>query len=217
MQVLVPVNELERAKGRLAEVLDPAARAALALATVTTVVGAIREAGHEPVLLTRDARVRSAFEGLAAIIDEDPEARGLNGQLESAIARVGADGDLEELLILHADLPLATAQAIRDLVEEAPPAPSVTLVRSGDGGTNAMLLRPPGRFALAYGANSFARHREAAVVAGMAVAEVQSPALALDVDTPADIERLMALPAGRASAAGKVLTDDGATAPAAQQ
>lgn len=213
----MPVNELERAKGRLADVLEPAARAALALATVSTVVEAIRGAGHEPVLLTRDARVRSAFAGVAAVLDEDPGAQGLNGQLESAVARLARAGDLEELLILHADLPLANAQAIRDLVEEAPLAPSVTLVRSADGGTNAMLLRPPGRFALAYGADSFEHHCGAAVAACMALAVAESPALALDVDTPADIERLIALPEGRASAAGQALARAGVHLPAGPQ
>lgn len=221
MHVLIPVNELGRAKGRLAEMLDPATRASLALATVGTVVEAVRAAGHEPVLLTRDERVRASFEDDATMLDENPAARGLNAQLESAIARLAAAGALDELLILHADLPLATAAAVREIIGAAPAPPSVTLVESPDGGTNAMLVRPPGRFALAYGRGSFALHRAAAEKAGMRVAAIRAPGLALDLDTPADVERLMASPEGRNSAAGKVLSraraDAGAGAGAGEQ
>lgn len=205
MRVLIPVNELDRAKGRLSEVLDPATRASLALATVGTVAEAVRAAGHEPVLLTRDKQVRASFEGAASLLDEDANVRGLNAQLESAIARLAATGGLDELLILHADLPLATAAAVREIIGGAPAPPSVTIVESPDGGTNAMLLRPPGRFALAYGRGSFALHRAAAEKAGMRVEVISAPALALDLDTPADVELLLALPEGRNSAAGKVL------------
>ncbi len=217
MRVLIPVNELGRAKGRLAEMLDPATRASLSLATVGTVVEAVRAAGHEPVLLTRDERVRASFEGAASIVDEDPAARGLNAQLESAVARLAATGGLDELLILHADLPLATAAAVREIIDGAPAPPSVTLVESPDGGTNAMLVRPPGRFALAYGPGSFALHRAAAEKAGMRVAAIRAPALALDLDTPADVERLMASPEGRNSAAGQVLARARAGAGAGEQ
>lgn len=206
MRVLIPVNELGRAKGRLSEMLDPATRASLSLATVGTVVEAVRAAGHEPVLLTRDRQVRASFEGAASVLDEDANVRGLNAHLESAIARLAAAGALDELLILHADLPLATAAAVREIIGAAPAPPSVTLVESPDGGTNAMLVRPPGRFALAYGPGSFALHRAAAEKAGMRVEVISAPALALDLDTAADVERLMASPEGRNSAAGKVLS-----------
>lgn len=214
LRVLIPVNELGRAKGRLADVLAPAGRARLALATVQTVVEAVRTAGHEPVLLTRDNQVRAAFAGEAALMDEDPAAHGLNAQLESAITRLRAAGGLEELIILHADLPLARPEEIASLVAAAPPPPSATLVRSPDGGTNAMLLRPPGRFPLAYGPGSFERHAAAATGAGMAVATASAPGLELDLDTAADVEALMSTPAGRASAAGQVLAAARASAKA---
>ena len=201
--MLIPVNELTRAKGRLAAVLAPEERARLVLATVRTVVEAVRGAGLEPVLLTRDARIKAEFEGVATLMDEDPAVHGLNAQVETAIARLGPGA--EEVLILHADLPLASAEAIGRLVADASPAPSVALVESADGGTNGMLLRPPGRFALAYGRESFALHESAARAAGMTVRRCEIAELALDLDTPADVERLLAVPGGPESAAGRVL------------
>ena len=89
--------------------------------------------------------------------------------------------------------------------QQAPPAPSATLVRPGDGGTNAMLLRPPGRFALAYGSGSGDLHEVAARAAGLAVHRADAPALALDLDTPTDVRRLLAEPAGRACGPGRYL------------
>jgi len=209
VKVLIPVNALDRAKARLADVLEPEDRARLAIATVRTVLNAVCASGNEAFVLTRDPRVRAEAEGRATVIGEDLTAKGLNAQLESGLRRLGTGSSLDELLILHADLPLASEPEIRAVLAAALTAPSATLVRSTDGGTNAMLLRPPGLFPLAYGPDSFARHAAAARAAGMAVVEVDAPSLALDLDTPADIERLMDVPAGRESAAGQLLAQLG--------
>ncbi len=201
LRVLIPVNRLERAKGRLAEMLSPELRAELALATLGTVVTAVEGAGGEAFVLTADERVADAVAGVAAILPEHEGIEGLNPQLEAAVADLGGS----ELLILHADLPLATAEDIRAVVGAAAEAPSVTIVESQDGGTNAMLLRPPGRFALAYGRGSAAMHRSAAQEAGMAVVTARAGRLELDLDTPADLDRLLTTATGRECAAGRLL------------
>jgi len=201
LRVLIPVNGLERAKGRLAEMLSPGQRAELALATLGTVLGAVEEAGGRGYVLTADRRVAEVVAGRAALMVEREEAAGLNAQLEAAVAELGGD----ELLILHADLPLATGKDIRAVAAAARTAPSATMVISPDGGTNAMLLRPPGRFALAYGKGSAASHGAAAEAAGMAIVAVEAPGLALDLDTADDLERLLATAAGRQSDAGQLL------------
>lgn len=199
--VLIPVNRLDRAKGRLAALLEPEERADLVRRSLGTVLEAVAGAGLESVVLTSDAGVRAALPAGVHALAEEPELRGLSAQLERAAERLGVD----ELLILHADLPLANAGALRDLVAQAPPAPSVTLVRPGDGGTNAMLLRPPGRFPLAYGKGSGDLHEASARQAGLAVRPAEAPALALDLDTPGDVRTLLAEPAGRACEAGRYL------------
>ncbi len=199
--VLIPVNRLDRAKGRLAALLEPEERAELVQRSLATVLGAVREAGMEAVVLTSDGGVGAVLPRDVRVLAEDMEVQGLSAHLESAAERLA----LEELLILHADLPLATAEALRDLVAQAPPAPSATLVRPGDGGTNAMLLRPPGRFPLAYGRGSGDLHEAAAREAGMAVWRADVPALALDLDTPADVRTLLSEPAGRACGPGRYL------------
>ena len=200
--ILIPVNRLDRAKGRLASLLTAEERVALALATFTTAVAAARATGATVYVLTNDSRI-GATPGVT-VLGEDASLHGLNAQLEAAIARI--DAPAGGLLILHADLPLATTEAIEAVRTGAPPAPSATLVRSADGGTNAMLLRPPGLFPLAYGAGSHALHTAAAKAAGMAVHTIESPPLALDLDTPDDLHALLATPGGVATAAGKVVS-----------
>lgn len=196
---VIPVNRLERVKGRLEAVLGAAERRALMLATLATVLDAVRGAGLEPEILTASPVEFEAAGIRAGFIVEDDHGGGLNGQLERATAGRG------QVLILHADLPIANAESVRALLEASAQAPGITIVRSGDGGTNAMLLRPAGCFALAYGRNSFAAHVRAAREAGFAVTEVVSPALAFDLDTVDDLRAFMAMPGWEAYPAGVVL------------
>jgi 2-phospho-L-lactate guanylyltransferase len=113
------------------------------------------------------------------------EPGGLNDSLSSTSRKLAARG-AKRLLILLADLPLANAEAI-DRVARA--AADVALVPSGDGGTNALLLAP-GAIEFQYGPNSAGRHVESARGAGLSVACLDEPPLALDIDTQDDIERL---------------------------
>lgn len=199
--MLVPANDLDRAKGRLASLLSADERRLLFLATLETVVGACRDAGLRTVVLTRDMRIADALGDATEVLDEDPALSGLNAQLERALAML----ESSDVLVLHADLPFASAGSVREMVEAGPAAPSVTLVRSRDGGTNAMRLSPPGRFALAYGRDSFARHRDAAVAAGLAVALCDIPGLALDIDTVDDLHVVMDTPGSERTRVGALL------------
>ena len=153
----------------------------------------------------KDEAVEAEVPEGVRVLGEDPELRGLSAQIEQAAEELGVD----ELLILHADLPLVTAEALRDLVTQAPEAPSATLVRPADGGTNAMLLRPPGRFPLAYGRGSGDLHEAAAREAGLAVRRADAPPLAHDLDTPSDVRALLSTAGGRASEAGRYLVESG--------
>lgn len=207
--VLIPVNRLERAKGRLAALLSPEERTTLALITLETVLHA---AGPASIVLTADRRVAEAAKGKARLLAESPDREGLNPQLEAAVATLIADGTArEQLLILHADLPLATNEAVEYVLSMAGPN-AIVAVESRDGGTNAMLLQPPGRFALSYGPSSFSRHTAAARQCGMHVAVNPNRELRLDLDTPEDIVELLRAPRGRQGAAGRYLQSIGVEA-----
>ena len=207
LTAVIPVNWLDRAKGRLATLLEAEERRQLAVLTLETVLTATREAGLAPVLLTPEpeALLLLDFTSRETIRAEDPGVQGLNAQLEAAVAR------LDEVLILHADLPLCDAESLRRLLAWRVQA-SATLVESSDGGTNAMVLRPPGRFPLRYGPGSCEAHKAAAGAAGIAVTVMDLPGLRLDLDTPDDLRTLLASREGRASPAGRYLASRGVEA-----
>src|SRR5207253_3217024 len=69
--------------------------------------------------------------------------RALNAALDQA-ADVARDGGASALLALPADLPLITAADVAALAAALPPAPSVVLAATLDGGTSALLRQPPG-------------------------------------------------------------------------
>jgi len=204
--VLIPVNRLDRAKGRLAGLLDAAERETLALITFEAVLHA---AGGGAIVLTADEAVAQRAEGRARVLRETSSVEGLNPQVEAAVAALRADGTAgDRLLILHADLPLASEGAVAALGEQSAPN-SVVMVESPDGGTNAMLLHPPGRFPLAYGSGSFTAHWHAAEAAGVTAVRNENRELRLDLDTPADILELLRAPRGRQGAAGVFLLSIG--------
>jgi 2-phospho-L-lactate/phosphoenolpyruvate guanylyltransferase len=204
--VLIPVNALGRAKGRLSALLAPEERETLALITFETVLHAV---GPAAIVLTPDKQVAALAGGRARVMAEDPKRKGLNEQLERAVAALLAETpECPALLILHADLPLATEGAIETLLAMREPG-TATLVSSRDGGTNAMLLCPPGRFGLAYGPDSFAKQVAAAKAAAIEVHPNENRELRLDLDTPEDIRELLRAPRGRQGAAGRYLLSIG--------
>jgi 2-phospho-L-lactate/phosphoenolpyruvate guanylyltransferase len=94
--------------------------------------------------------------------------------------------------VLPADLPLITAQDIREMLRVGDRhADTQTLViatdRAGDG-TNALYMNPLGMFPFAYGVGSFERHMQLARDAGARVEVVKNEHLSLDIDYPADLD-----------------------------
>ena len=210
---LIPLKPPTEAKARLAGLLSPNERAELARVTFRTVADALLGAGVPFVVLTPLAVAAADLTvGECTVIEEQPSIRGLNAQLQVALN--GATfAEADSVLILHADLPLATPNAVRLLVGAArKDIGRVTMVKSADGGTNAMILPLPRPFALHYGSGSFALHEVAARAAGLGVYVHRSPRLALDLDTAADVRTLLASSRGRNSPAGRLLLAKGVEA-----
>ena len=92
LTVLIPVNRLDRAKGRLAALLEPEERAELVRRSLATVLEAVVEAGMEAVVLTADEGVRAGLPEGVRSLAEEPELRGLSAQLESASRAAGRRG-----------------------------------------------------------------------------------------------------------------------------
>ena len=176
--VVVPVKAFHSAKLRLADVLDPTERQALARRLAEVVVAAA--APLTAVVVCDDDEVRDWAVGAGAQVVWCPD-RGLNGAVADGVAALRDDG-VATAIVAHADLPLA-----RELAWIAG-FPGVTLIpdRRHDG-SNVVAVPTAAGFEFAYGAGSFARHRAEAARLELPVRIVDDPALGWDVDLPADL------------------------------
>jgi 2-phospho-L-lactate/phosphoenolpyruvate guanylyltransferase len=181
---LVPLKALAAAKGRLAPEVGPLQRRLLAIAMFEDVIAALQAVPGlgVPVVVSPDREVWRRADALGCrVVEEPPGAGDLNAALAAAAASLG---DRSALLVVAADLPLASAAGLRLVLEAAAP---VAVVPSHDGGgTNVLAWRDPASFAPSFGPSSAVRH-----LAVPGAVRVDEPGLALDVDTAADL-RLVA-------------------------
>jgi 2-phospho-L-lactate/phosphoenolpyruvate guanylyltransferase len=194
---IVPVGDLDGAKSRLGEVLDAEERRDLVTHMVRTTVGAaVATPGiSETIVVTPDDEARAlALDAGARPLRQHGE--GLNEGLRQARDEAIAGG-ADAILVLPVDVVGATPPAIRDILRPLEHGePVVVLVPDRHGrGTNALLVAPPDAIEFAFGGDSRAAHRAAAVSRGVRYEELPGP-LSLDVDTPEDLllveERLLA-------------------------
>jgi 2-phospho-L-lactate guanylyltransferase len=107
------------------------------------------------------------------------------------------------LLVVAADLPLASAAGLGRVLEGAAQVPVAVVPSHDGGGTNVLAWRDPASFAPSFGPDSAARHL---TVPG--ALRVDEPGLALDVDTADDL-RLVAERLDPASVTARRLRDLG--------
>jgi 2-phospho-L-lactate guanylyltransferase len=193
--VVVPVKETSAAKQRLAPVLAPHLRRALALAMLEDVLAALAGvpglAGR--LLVTTDPAARLLAASYGAQCMEEGAGDGHTGAVAAAARRLARDG-CHSMLTLPGDIPLVTAAEIGSLIAAHRPAPSFTIAPAHDErGSNAILLSPPDAVKLRFGEDSFFPHLAAAEASGIAPSVVHLPGIAIDIDNPADLAHVARL------------------------
>ena len=190
---VVPVKHFAVSKCRLAGVLDPEARRRLSTAMLRDVLAALTATpGLDRIVLATSEP--SATDFGTAIIDDG------GGDLNEAIARAAVAleaAKVARMLVIAADIPLAAPAEIARVLAVGPEAPVVIVPDARGGGTNALLLSPPGAIAPCFGADSGARHAAAAGNLDLASKELRLPSLGFDVDKPGDLARLARAAADR--------------------
>ena len=177
---LVPLKALAEAKGRLAPAVGPLQRRLLAIAMFEDVIAALQAVPGlpAPVVVSPDREVWRRADALGCrVVEEPPGAGDLNG----ALAAAAGAGDGEALLVVAADLPLASAAGLERVLAAAN-APVAVVPSADGGGTNVLAWRDPATFAPSFGPDSAARH-----LAVPGAVRVDDPGLALDVDTVDDL------------------------------
>jgi 2-phospho-L-lactate guanylyltransferase len=163
-------------KTRLSCVLDLPEREKFAEMMLCDVVVAASEAGCKPFILATEP---FSFDGIRVEVD----SRGLNESLNDIL--VATPGPL---LIIMADVPLASPEAIRRLTESRA---DVAMVPGRGGGTNAVYLPSANRFRVNYYGASFRKHRQYADEAGLSLDVIDSFLIHTDIDEKEDLVELL--------------------------
>lgn len=179
--VLVPVKDLGRANSRLG--LEPASRIELGIAMLRDVLAAATD--RHVALVTTDRRAIQVGAELGALVIEDP-GDGLNPALDHASSVLSAKG-ASVLAVIPADVPWITHEDLDTLFSTSA---EVVVVPSPDGGTNALVTRPPGVIPARFGPGSAEAHRLAAE--GRTFETLSILRLARDIDGPDDLRTLAA-------------------------
>ena len=188
---VLPVKTFTESKQRLETALSAAQRRALAEAMFSDVLTALRRSSavQDILVITRDTGAQKIAGGHGALVLDDEES----GQSPAATLGVlyALDHNYSRALLVPGDCPTVSPRDVDALIGRDHNTPSALIVPDRHGtGTNALLLTPPDALAPAFGPGSFERHVAEAQAAGTPAEPVSVASLALDIDTPDDLEML---------------------------
>jgi 2-phospho-L-lactate guanylyltransferase len=184
---LIPVKEFGSAKSRLRTVLNGDECAGLALNMVRDVAAAIT--GSEVVnglsLLGSGPEIEKLADELHCECMEEFYDVDLSCNLGLAARELDTNG-VTTLIIIPGDLPTLRVEDVDQLITRTECDLGVSTA-GRDGGTNALVLTPPGALAFQFGKQSARRHLEAGEAAGLSTVNIDHPAFSVDIDTPDDL------------------------------
>ena len=201
---ILPVKHLDRAKGRLAPHFSAAERQAIARALWADALEMCADAQflHWWVVSDDDA-VLEAASARGLEVARDP-GRGLNEALAMAIdgaMRVGA----RSATVIPSDVPLTQTSDLRDLLDVAATSAIVVVPARRDGGTNGLSLSPPDVIPPQFGPGSLRAHVGAADRGAHRCSVLPLERMAIDIDTPGDIDAFLVEPGAARSHTGALL------------
>jgi 2-phospho-L-lactate guanylyltransferase len=180
---LIAVRRGAKAKTRLANMLDGAARARLMRMLLERVVSAAQMARGVDGVFIVSPQAEDLPTGCEVLLDD---GSGHSEAVTQAVRELAARG-VTELLILPADLASVAPADLETLLEAGRSAGGAIAPDRHGTGTNAFYLKLPAAIPFAFGPGSCARHRAALRDAGIEPAVVYRPGLALDIDAPEDL------------------------------
>lgn len=193
---LIPVKGFRNAKQRLSPLLGAAEREVLAETMFRDVLREVLLARGlaGTFVVTGDDRAAEIAASCRAEVIREPAEGGETDAVNFARAALQRAGR-EAVLILPGDMPLVRSADIEQVLAQVPGAaspPFALLVPSHDRmGTNALLLAPPEIIKLRFGYDSFNFHMSQVASQGLPLRYIENERIALDIDEPKDLERLL--------------------------
>ncbi|MBV9248668.1 MAG: 2-phospho-L-lactate guanylyltransferase [Acetobacteraceae bacterium] len=189
----VPVKSLASAKQRLAGLLTPTQREALAAAMLEDVLEALAAARLGGIVVnTVDAHAAALVRRYDARVIEDGALHGHTGAV-NGIARLLEREGREAMLAMPGDIPRVTTREINAVLAARGKGRSFTIVPARDEqGSNAVLCAPPLAVPLRFGDDSYFPHLDAARRQGIEPKVVRLPGIGLDIDRSADVRAFLA-------------------------
>jgi 2-phospho-L-lactate guanylyltransferase len=163
-------------KSRLSGILSPEEREVFARAMLEDVIAAAKDANCSPVIVATELYDSEDIQ--VTIADKD-----LSGALNEVLSQAAGP-----VLILMADLPLATGPAIQRVVTTKS---NIAIVPGRGGGTNTIFVSDPAKFHVDYYGTSFLKHLRIAEEAGLSCEVIDSFLLHTDIDEEEDLVELL--------------------------
>ncbi|NQE05622.1 2-phospho-L-lactate guanylyltransferase [ANME-1 cluster archaeon GoMg1] len=189
-KAIIPFKK-ERAKSRLGGVLSEKEREEFAVRMLGDVLVALSESEIEEVKIISTCSEEQIKEDLKLGLNLElnskltvrEDGRGLNEVLNEEIK-----DEKEPVLIIMADVPLATPESINEIVSREE---DVVITPGREGGTNALFLRKPYKFAVSYYGISCLKHIETARRQDLSYAIHDSFFISTDIDEVDDLIELL--------------------------
>jgi 2-phospho-L-lactate/phosphoenolpyruvate guanylyltransferase len=187
--ILIAAKQLQFAKTRLAPVLPPEERRALAEAMFRDVLGAALEANaaDQVAVVTSDAGLLAMARAAGAFPIDEEFPRGLNVAVALGTSQLIARGARTICTVLS-DIPLTTAEDIDAVFAAMPAGRGAVLVPSRDfSGTNIICRSPADAVPTRFGRMSLVRHLDDCRTANVPARVLRLAGPALDLDVIADL------------------------------
>ncbi len=186
MWAVVPIKGFDAPKQRLADVLSPEERGALAEHMLRDVLAALSELDGVLVISGDDQALNTA-RWLGARVMSERQPGGYSSAVRQAGEALAGEG-VDAMMHVPGDVPLITPDEVARIakLDLSPPGACIVPSRDHDG-TNCLALWPPDLFQPAFGPDSFHRHCQIARDNGVEPAILEMDGFALDIDTPDDL------------------------------
>ena len=190
VDAIVALKTRAQSKMRLASVLGDTAREALVEAMAADVLSCLLMHPEIEAVHVISGAGWSGGDSLPRGVTLWREADWPVSGLVQAYELMAAKSSAERLLFIHADLPCLDQESLSAVIEASAERHAVLCPDHAEVGTNALLRWRDQPLPLCFGDDSLRRHQHAVSVAGVPWRIVRRPGLSLDIDVPADLDRV---------------------------